>query len=92
MDAPCFLAAFGRNDAAGSESLADMSMVEFRIELGAGQYYADRADCVGGVDQRVQVGGVVGRAGAWAFCASISGRCRSTTTSHFSQCRFAPSG
>lgn len=59
VNARGFLAALGRNDAAGSELLSDMGVVEFAIELGVGQHQTDGADSVGGVHQRTQVCAVV---------------------------------
>ena len=63
VDAPGFLAAFGGNDAAGSELLTDVGVVEFAIELGVGQHQADGADGVRGIHQRTQIGAIVGGAG-----------------------------
>jgi hypothetical protein len=63
VDAPSLLAAFGRDDAAGSEPLADVRVVEFGIELGVCQHQTDGADAVRGVDQGPQVGAVIGGTG-----------------------------
>ena len=63
VKAPGFLAAFGGNDAAGPESLADVGVVEFAVELRIGQHEADRTNGVGGIHEGAKVRSVVGRAG-----------------------------
>jgi hypothetical protein len=53
---PAFSAAFGGDDAASSESLTDVGVVEFAIELRVSQHQTDRADGVGGgIHQGTQV-------------------------------------
>jgi len=65
----------GRN--AGSESLADVGVIEPAVELRVGQQQTGCADVVGGIHYRTQVGAIIwwGRQGLFAP-ARIAGRDR----------------
>ena len=60
-EAPGSLAALCPDDVMGSEDPADMSVVEFAVELRVGKNPPDGRSKRGGVDEWTQVGRVVGR-------------------------------